>query len=511
MLLPDPLDLLPAPLFESVEDVHEQLTQHLQDLEVVLPDDHLEVQPGELAQMAAGVAVLRAKHGPHLEHPAEPPARRRHLFVELRGLRETRLPLEVLHLEDVAAPLGAAPDEFGRVHLHEVVFEEEFAEERPDVGLDPKDGLVGGRPEVDPAVVEAHLLPHPSPLRRRLLGLGVVRPHVGLGRLHPLGVLHLEGQVRGGAGDAPHLRQLDLHRGLGRRRDGEGRQRDDPGGVHHRLVRQHAQVRDHLGRDGPGGGGDGLHRAEAVAQQQERHFADHAARLDAGADHHDLPGASLGQVSHVGPDGVGQGGADDNGRVAERGGAAPRQFLGFGGRRLLPGGAVTRLGRLLLRLGGRLRGGFGGVLGRFLARGGRLLHRRLLLLGGGGGGGGDVVGARAGLKVVLGAQQGREEGLQLRFARAGGLGGADGGAGGDDGLREFRGGRHAAAAVDGTGGGDVGRRRLWRSGRCRWSWWGRRGDELEAPRLYFFDLVVVVGGCAGITKDRSPPAPHTNY
>jgi hypothetical protein len=81
-------------------------------------------------------------------------------LAELRGLSEARRLIEVLEREDVGAALRCSANELGRVNLDKVFVGKKLAEERAHSRLDPKDGLVGGRAEVDPAKVERRVLRH---------------------------------------------------------------------------------------------------------------------------------------------------------------------------------------------------------------------------------------------------------------------------------------------------------------------------------------------------------------
>mmetsp|Transcript_8208 Transcript_8208/g.23372 ORF Transcript_8208/g.23372 Transcript_8208/m.23372 type:complete len:312 (-) Transcript_8208:98-1033(-) len=115
------LDLVAVALVQPVEDVAEQVREHLEHLVVVLLEGHLHVQPRELAEVAVRVAVLGAEDGPDLHDALEAGARRAHLLVELRRLREAGVVLEVLELEHVRAALGGAADDLGRVDLDEAL------------------------------------------------------------------------------------------------------------------------------------------------------------------------------------------------------------------------------------------------------------------------------------------------------------------------------------------------------------------------------------------------------
>lgn len=142
---------------QAVKHVHEERLDDVEHLKVVLVDRHLKVEPRELAHVAVRVRVLRAEDGADLEDAVEVGADR-HLLRQLRRLREARGAAHVVEAEDGGAALGRARDELGRVDLLEAALQERLAEELRDRRLHAEDRLVGGRAQVDDAVVEAHVL-----------------------------------------------------------------------------------------------------------------------------------------------------------------------------------------------------------------------------------------------------------------------------------------------------------------------------------------------------------------
>ena len=103
--------------------MRERCVRDAQHFVVVLVNAHLEVEAGELAQMAARVGVLGAKNWTHLEHALEI-GRDRHLLVQLRRLREARRAPEVIGAEDLGPAFGLARDELGRVDLDKAALEQ---------------------------------------------------------------------------------------------------------------------------------------------------------------------------------------------------------------------------------------------------------------------------------------------------------------------------------------------------------------------------------------------------
>ena len=191
-LLADHGKLARVPALETREDVRERCVRDAQHFVVVLVNAHLEVEAGELAQMAARVGVLGAKNWTHLEHALEI-GRDRHLLVQLRRLREARRAPEVIGAEDLGPAFGLARDELGRVDLDKAALEQRLraprslrfsrapsgrtqrasvgaylAKESAHARLDAHDGVVRGNAQVQPTVVEALFL---ADARERPLGV----------------------------------------------------------------------------------------------------------------------------------------------------------------------------------------------------------------------------------------------------------------------------------------------------------------------------------------------------
>mmetsp|Transcript_50008 Transcript_50008/g.163385 ORF Transcript_50008/g.163385 Transcript_50008/m.163385 type:complete len:485 (+) Transcript_50008:520-1974(+) len=195
-------ELFLVALVQPVEDCAEGAVEHVEHLVIVLEEGHLHVEADELGHVPVRERVLRAEDGRDLEDAVEV-RHQRHLLVQLRRLREAGGRAKVVCPEDVGAALGLAGDELRRLDLEEALRAERLAEEGADGRLDAQDGAVCGHAQVDPAVVEAQLLPD---ARQRSVGVfgGV---HLGL---RPRGVLDLEGKLGRGGGDEPHLADRDL-------------------------------------------------------------------------------------------------------------------------------------------------------------------------------------------------------------------------------------------------------------------------------------------------------------
>uniref|UniRef100_A0A7S3CR00 Uncharacterized protein n=1 Tax=Strombidium rassoulzadegani TaxID=1082188 RepID=A0A7S3CR00_9SPIT len=213
VLLLDDVQLLLVPGLQALEDVDEQVGEHVEHLEVVLLDRHLHIEARELAQMPVRVGVLGPEHGSDLEDAVEVGAES-HLLVELGALGEAGLLAEVLELENVGPALGGPSDHLGGVDLDEVVLDHELSVELADAGLDLEDGLVRGHSQVDDAVVEPDvLLDDDLLLLRAVLGflLGLLAALLGcLVGDKPARILELEGEDGRRLVDHPELLHLDL-------------------------------------------------------------------------------------------------------------------------------------------------------------------------------------------------------------------------------------------------------------------------------------------------------------
>mmetsp|Transcript_33837 Transcript_33837/g.39195 ORF Transcript_33837/g.39195 Transcript_33837/m.39195 type:complete len:253 (+) Transcript_33837:856-1614(+) len=232
---------------QPVENMDEKIRKYLQYLIVMLTDGHLQIKPREFTQMPSGVRILRPKDGSSLKNAFEATTRRGDLFVKLGGHGQTGGFAEIIELEDIGPALGTAPDELGGVDLDEILGYQTLPEERPDHALHAEDRLVRRGAEIDPAVIQSHLLPHPDqPVRRGHLLAGV-RTNVRL--LFEIGsarVLHQKWEVGGSLAHAVQFRNLDLHHFLGGAVDGIVGDGDNALHVHHRFHGESANVFHHL-------------------------------------------------------------------------------------------------------------------------------------------------------------------------------------------------------------------------------------------------------------------------
>ena len=114
----------------------------------------LEIEAGELRRVAGGEALFRTEHGADLEYALKPRGHG-HLLIELRGLREIRLAVEIGQLKHVSAGFGGRAYYFGGVDLNEIALQQEIAEGSDELRLRLYHELVLFGAEVYPAVIEA--------------------------------------------------------------------------------------------------------------------------------------------------------------------------------------------------------------------------------------------------------------------------------------------------------------------------------------------------------------------
>lgn len=273
VLLVDDGQLLRVALREVVEDVDEQVREDLKHLVVVRLDGHLEVEAHELAHVAVGVRVLGAEDGADLVHAFEARDGARHLLVQLRALRERGILVKVLEREAVGTALGRASNKLGRVDLDEAARVEELAEELADGGLRAHDGLVGGRAQVERAVVEARVEADVDVSR----ALGLEQ------RVGARGVLDLERQVRQRLADNEELLHAELDVRLRGAQHGARRHRERHERLDDRLLGDRGRELDHLARHGVALLQHGLDRRRLLAQHDERDLGLGAHRLQEAA------------------------------------------------------------------------------------------------------------------------------------------------------------------------------------------------------------------------------------
>eukprot|EP00760_Papus_ankaliazontas_P011489 PhM_4_TR14805/c0_g1_i1/m.89292 len=270
---------------KALEHTVEQRLGDVEDLVVVVVNDHLHVEADELRQVAVGVGVLGAEHRGDLEHAGVHVALKGHLLVQLRGLREEGGLAEVVQLEDAGTrALGGGDVDLRRVDLREAQLRaEELAPVLTDAALDLEDGHVRWGAVVEPARVEARV------------GVDAHIAGVGGG-----GIDELEGQHRLRVGDDEDGLALELHLGLRRAGDLLARNGDLPRNLDDCLEVELSDELDHILRDHVADREDDLNSREVVTQHEEGELALGAGRVNAGAHGDDLAIEFGREVVHVG-------------------------------------------------------------------------------------------------------------------------------------------------------------------------------------------------------------------
>lgn len=216
VLLVDDSELSSVSGLQVLAQVCDHLANQVQYLEVMVLEFHFHIETSEFAQVTVGVGVLSTEDGSDLEHAGETTAKG-HLLVELRGLSEATVLLEVLELEHVGTTFGGATDQLGGVDFDEVPGNHEFTVDSANTGLQTENSLIGGNSKIDDSIIEAHVLLDHGELLDLLLGFLVVFFAFGFAVLSSLvehlagGVLNLEGQNGHGLVDTPKLFDLELN------------------------------------------------------------------------------------------------------------------------------------------------------------------------------------------------------------------------------------------------------------------------------------------------------------
>lgn len=85
ILFSDNIKFLRVPRLKALEDVDEQVAQHIENLEVMVLDHHFHIQSCEFAQVSISVGVLGSEYWAYLEASLHVSAEN-HLLVQLRAL-----------------------------------------------------------------------------------------------------------------------------------------------------------------------------------------------------------------------------------------------------------------------------------------------------------------------------------------------------------------------------------------------------------------------------------------
>lgn len=109
---------------------------------LVFFEHHLNIHTREFTQMPVSKWILSPEHRPDLEHSFQVRADS-HLLVQLWGLSQACINVELLGFEHSWTTLTRACDQFGSVDFDEVFVDQVVTPELADFGFDFLDGLRG--------------------------------------------------------------------------------------------------------------------------------------------------------------------------------------------------------------------------------------------------------------------------------------------------------------------------------------------------------------------------------
>ena len=149
-------DFLAVLLLDSREARDHELLVQVHDVFVRLDPAHLGIDRGELGRVARGERGISAERGADLEDAAEA-CSLSHLLEELGALREKRLALEVLDLEELGARLARRRHQLRGLNLDEAAVDPDLAQRVQERRLHAEDQVLLGAAQVEKAPVEAHV------------------------------------------------------------------------------------------------------------------------------------------------------------------------------------------------------------------------------------------------------------------------------------------------------------------------------------------------------------------
>mmetsp|Transcript_12883 Transcript_12883/g.32660 ORF Transcript_12883/g.32660 Transcript_12883/m.32660 type:complete len:282 (-) Transcript_12883:620-1465(-) len=174
VLLVDSLQFKLTSLIQPIEYRSKHCINEFQDLIVMVTEGHFDVESHKFAQMAMRVAVLGPEDGSDREDAVKIGANR-HLLVELRRLRQTRGAPKIIQGEHVGPSFGCPADQLGGLNFCKVVLLQKCPEEMANRGLNQKNALVRGYPQVKSSVLQASFTKHMD----AFLGFGSPGIHQG--------------------------------------------------------------------------------------------------------------------------------------------------------------------------------------------------------------------------------------------------------------------------------------------------------------------------------------------
>jgi hypothetical protein len=145
-------EVVSAGLISLLEDVLDGGANHVEDVLEAIDEAHLDIEHGELGEVASGGARLGAVGVVDFEDALKGPDH--DLFVELWALGESSLAVEIIDLEDLGAAFGGFSEELRGVDFDEFVVDEELAEILGDGGADAENALLIEVADVEDAVLK---------------------------------------------------------------------------------------------------------------------------------------------------------------------------------------------------------------------------------------------------------------------------------------------------------------------------------------------------------------------
>ena len=126
ILLPDYIKLGLVLILDTVADKDKQLRERIENLEVMLFDDHLHIEASKLTKMSICVAILSSENWSYLENSLEV-SHKSHLLVELWALSEASILTKVLEGKNVRSSFGSTTDHLWRMDFNKVILKHEFS------------------------------------------------------------------------------------------------------------------------------------------------------------------------------------------------------------------------------------------------------------------------------------------------------------------------------------------------------------------------------------------------
>mmetsp|Transcript_8410 Transcript_8410/g.13922 ORF Transcript_8410/g.13922 Transcript_8410/m.13922 type:complete len:413 (-) Transcript_8410:42-1280(-) len=263
----------------------------------MLMNGHLQIETSKLAQVSSGVGILGTKDRTGLKHTFETRGGGANLLVQLRTHRQTGWLTKVVEGKDISSTLGSTGNELGSMNLDKPLLHQAFAKETANHTLDAEDRLIGWCAEIEPTIVETHLLTNANHaiISNCFLVVFVVSTNIGFfAAIRTASILHLEWQGSLGLSDSVKFGDLNFHHFLSRRPDRLVRYSDDSLHIDNTLGRQIGNVLDHGSGDSLGFKANTLDGVQRRPDQDEDSLTDQTHRLKV-TTHQDILTSQIGE------------------------------------------------------------------------------------------------------------------------------------------------------------------------------------------------------------------------